>query len=276
MGILLKTSLDLECDRDKSRPDHESIFSELILKEAPGERPPGLEEAVRRLAGTYHKLIHPGHGQKPQDPAHVIQALINASRSGPYAQAVRLMIKAFSPFPPGSVVTLNDGRSDRVLAVHPDFPQEPTVEIIDPAPAAKKPRIEDLRLTPYLHIEVAPSDAPNSHFKIWNKESCPVCQGEKIRFSHWRLLHWLRGVRRSSKRHCLECGHHWNEFGIAAEKPIFLTPLNAILFWIVLIVLLARSLAVELSFHPMRWAQSKARPYADKILTKDALWKLGP
>lgn len=275
MGLLLKTSMALECDQDKSGSDHESIFSDLILKEAKGEHSPGLEEAVHRLAGTYHKLIHPGHGRQPQDPAHVIQALINASRSGPYAQAVRLMIKAFSPFPPGSVVTLNDGRIGRVMAVHPDFPQEPTVEILDAHAASKRPRIEDLRLTPYLRIEVESHAVLNSD-TVWEGTKCPVCQGERVVFSHWRLLHWLRSFRRSSKRCCLECGHHWNEFGIEIDKPIFITPLTAILFWIVLVALLIRSLTVELSLHPMRWAQSKARPYADKILTKDVLWKLEP
>lgn len=77
-------------------------------------------------AAAYHRLIHEEAALTPLESIKRLRKDTSLDQ-----ESLRRMLCELTPFPPGMVVSLNDGRSARVRAVRRDFPMSPTVEILD-------------------------------------------------------------------------------------------------------------------------------------------------
>lgn len=114
-------------------------------------------------ADRFDRLRHPAHAPGADDARHPSIPAVRAHKAllepGPAAGLDPLVLKALlavaPPFPPGSVVTLSDGRQAAVVGLNPSDPCRPVVQILESLPArgrvAAVQRV-DLRQEPGLTI----------------------------------------------------------------------------------------------------------------------------
>lgn len=119
------------------------------------------------VADVFDRLRHPAptaQGAAEPEPVPVVRVLRRMLRSEMARWfdpiILRTLLHAVPAFPPGSVVTLNDGRVAAVVTWDPHDPCRPTVAVLpglvlDPARFAEPKEIIDLRTVRGLHITEA-------------------------------------------------------------------------------------------------------------------------
>lgn len=118
---------------------------------------------IAAVADTYARMVCPGGSTSGYDA--VVHLLEGASRGLFDPDAVRGLLKAFSLFPIGSLVELNDGRFARVLRSNGDAYTRPVVEAWAAGGVNEPKQLLDLLMTPDVHIlrvipEPSARDAP--------------------------------------------------------------------------------------------------------------------
>jgi hypothetical protein len=124
------------------------------------------------LANHFDRLRHPADGTiRPR--VCVLRRLLTTELSRRFDPVVLAALPLVVPaYPPGSIVTLNNGRQALVLRWHPDSPCQPTVQLLDDRglPVLDKdgePVCDDLRERPNLLIvEQDGWDVSHDNFRL--------------------------------------------------------------------------------------------------------------
>ncbi len=106
------------------------------------------------LADIYEAMTHPRPYRQKRMPADVVKELIGSERSRFPNRLLKGFLRGLSAFPVGSVVRLNSTEVARVVAISPNYPLRPVVEIIQ-GPKGEKlepPRRMDLSTNTLLYI----------------------------------------------------------------------------------------------------------------------------
>jgi HD-GYP domain-containing protein (c-di-GMP phosphodiesterase class II) len=116
---------------------------------------------IAAVANEYDKLLHPMH-QQPVPPVVALNRLLQPEQYDLFDTTVlEALIKIAPPYPPGTIVTLSDGRRGAAMEHNPLDPCRPTVQILsrdDQAPLnfndLDESAIEviDLSLSPHIQI----------------------------------------------------------------------------------------------------------------------------
>lgn len=121
----------------KKKDEHNSEFGKVIA-----------------LADMYEALTHPRIYKKALPPAEAMKQILSQGREIFSENLLKLMTNHFFFYPPGSLVQLNTGEIGRVRKVHPNFPTQPTLEIVKDKEGKmpRDPRIVDLLQEKMLSI----------------------------------------------------------------------------------------------------------------------------
>jgi len=110
------------------------------------------------IVEVYEALIHPRSYRKKENiPYIAVKKLIQEERNSLDARFIKVFLNCITPYPPGSIVLLNNSEIGRVVSVNKNIPLRPVVQIfydIKGKPPEETKMI-DLSESPVLYIEKA-------------------------------------------------------------------------------------------------------------------------
>ena len=110
------------------------------------------------IVEVYEAIIHPRiYRTKESIPYKGVKKLIQEERNSLDSRFIKVFLNCITPYPPGSIVLLNNSEIGRVVAVNKTIPLRPVVQIfydIKGKPP-EETKIIDLSKSPVLYIEKA-------------------------------------------------------------------------------------------------------------------------
>lgn len=110
------------------------------------------------IVEIYEALIHPRCYRKKENiPYRAVKKLIQEERNSLDSRLIKVFLNCITPYPPGSIVLLNNSEIGRVVSVNKTIPLRPVVQIyydIKGKPPEETKMI-DLSKSPVLYIEKA-------------------------------------------------------------------------------------------------------------------------
>lgn len=110
------------------------------------------------IVEVYEAMTHPRiHRKKENIPYNGVKKLIQEERNSLDSRLIKVFLNCVTPYPPGSIVLLNNSEIGRVVAVNKTIPLRPVVQIfydIKGKPPVE-PKMIDLSESPVLYIEKA-------------------------------------------------------------------------------------------------------------------------
>lgn len=110
------------------------------------------------IVEVYEALIHPrSYRTKENIPYNGVKKLIQEERYSLDSRLIKVFLNCITPYPPGSIVLLNNSEIGRVVAVNKTIPLRPVVQIFydTKGKPPEETKIIDLSESPVLYIEKA-------------------------------------------------------------------------------------------------------------------------
>ncbi len=110
------------------------------------------------IVEVYEVLIHPRSYRKKENiPYTAVKKLIQEERNSLDSRLIKAFLNCITPYPPGSIVLLNNSEIGRVVAVNKSIPLRPVVQIFydTKGKPPEETKIIDLSESPVLYIEKA-------------------------------------------------------------------------------------------------------------------------
>lgn len=110
------------------------------------------------IVEVYEALIHPrGYRKKENIPYKAVKTLIQEERNSLDSRLIKAFLNCITPYPPGSIVLLNNSEIGRVVAVNKTIPLRPVVQIFydTEGKPPEETKMIDLSKSPVLYIEKA-------------------------------------------------------------------------------------------------------------------------
>ena len=110
------------------------------------------------IVEVYEVLIHPrSYRKKGNIPYIGVKKLIQEERNSLDSRLIKVFLNCITPYPPGSIVLLNNSEIGRVVAVNKTIPLRPVVQIFydNKGKPPEETKMIDLSESPVLYIEKA-------------------------------------------------------------------------------------------------------------------------
>lgn len=110
------------------------------------------------IVEVYEALIHPRRYRKKENiPYRAVKKLIQEERNSLDSRLIKVFLNCITPYPPGSIVLLNNSEIGRVVAVNRTIPLRPVVQIYydSKGKPPEETKMIDLSKSPVLYIEKA-------------------------------------------------------------------------------------------------------------------------
>jgi HD-GYP domain-containing protein (c-di-GMP phosphodiesterase class II) len=110
------------------------------------------------IVEVYEALIHPRiYRRKENIPYNGVKKLIQEERNSLDSRLIKVFLNCITPYPPGSIILLNNSEIGRVVAVNKTIPLRPVVQILydTKGKPPAEPKMIDLSESPVLYIEKA-------------------------------------------------------------------------------------------------------------------------
>jgi HD-GYP domain-containing protein (c-di-GMP phosphodiesterase class II) len=110
------------------------------------------------IVEVYETLIHSRRYRKKENiPYNAVKKLIQEERNSLDSRLIKAFLNCITPYPPGSIVLLNNSEIGRVVAVNKTIPLRPVVQIFydTKGKPPEETKMIDLSESPVLYIEKA-------------------------------------------------------------------------------------------------------------------------